>query len=150
MGRVQMRAGGGKVTTENLTADNVRNGVAVAVKQGSKTVQSLTGTLRMIRLSIGEAGSYDIKELLPDHWQQLTTDNFLFENVTVRGSINNQLGEGWLSYSGQTASATRSYDPATGVLTVTLSGSSRNIDYKHGAVYYNTSIAGTCVCWYLS
>ena len=45
MGQVLMRAGGGKVSTENLTAENIKSGVTVTVKQGSKTVQSVAGEL---------------------------------------------------------------------------------------------------------
>lgn len=44
MGQVMQRAGGGKVTTENLTADNVKSGVTVTVKQGSRVIQSIVGT----------------------------------------------------------------------------------------------------------
>lgn len=45
MGKVQQRAGGGKVTVEGLAAEVVQKGSVVTVKQGSKTVQQLTGTL---------------------------------------------------------------------------------------------------------
>lgn len=38
-------AGGGKVTVSGLTADVVKQGTTVTVKQGSKTVASVTGTL---------------------------------------------------------------------------------------------------------
>ena len=45
MGEVSQRAGGGKVTVEGLTAEVVRAGKPVTVRQGSKVVQSLVGTL---------------------------------------------------------------------------------------------------------
>lgn len=45
MGEILQRAGGGKVTVTGLTAAAVKNGVSVIVKQGSKVVQSITGTL---------------------------------------------------------------------------------------------------------
>ena len=38
--------GGGKVTTENAYAGNIKNGVTVSVKQGSKVVEQVTGTYK--------------------------------------------------------------------------------------------------------
>lgn len=44
MGRVLMRAGGGKVTVEGLSPAVVQQGKTVTIKQGSKVVQRVAGT----------------------------------------------------------------------------------------------------------
>ncbi|MBQ8646802.1 MAG: hypothetical protein IJ484_01515 [Oscillospiraceae bacterium] len=46
MANALMAPGGAKVTTEGLTAENVVSGQTVTVKQGSKTVASVTGSGR--------------------------------------------------------------------------------------------------------
>lgn len=107
MSRVQQRAGGGKITVEGLAAGNIKKDVAVTVKQGSKTVQSVTGALQIKRAdalyySAGAPNtSADMKAILPDIWQTLTTENFGVTylvagsnsgNTTVKWNYNNSTG----------------------------------------------------------
>ena len=40
--------GGGRVTVEGLTAENILDGVTIAVKQGANTVASVTGALKVL------------------------------------------------------------------------------------------------------
>ena len=53
MGHVGTSAGGGRVTTTGLLSENIKAGETVTVKQGSKIVQNITGTLEAFALFYG-------------------------------------------------------------------------------------------------
>ena len=48
MSKGMLGAAGGKVTVTGLTAGTVKKGTTVTVKQGAKTVTSVTGTLESV------------------------------------------------------------------------------------------------------
>lgn len=89
MGKVQQRAGGGKATVENLAAGNVKSGVTVTVKQGSKTVQQVTGTLGLRMVNVGSyRGSQNIPvtALLAQNGlgvDDVTVNNFFISAVSA-------------------------------------------------------------------
>lgn len=145
MGKVQQRAGGGKVTTEGLAAENIRDGVTVTVRQGSKTVQSVTGGLKVKRIDIPSSnGNVDMKTLLPDAWQQLTIDNFAYSSCSASSKINNTASE----MSGRTisASTTLKYDSTTGILTI--SGSTQGHYYPYAGHDWFVYSTRKVICYY--
>lgn len=122
MGNVQQQAGGGggKVTTENLTAENIKNGVTVTVKQGSKTVQSVTGTAGKKILVGSFAGAMSTTQnvitlsatSIPG-WQDLTTERFAAVITGVGSMFGNTLNT-WMYLT----MPTLSYNSENGTLTV--------------------------------
>ena len=148
MGFVMQRAGGGLTAADKakLIPGNIRQGVTLF----EGTPKEIAGTLNMVKLTLGSGGTYDIKSLLPDVYQALTTENFLFGDITVAGyiSINNP-GKLYF-WGGRIGSASRSYDPSTGILTVSLMDSNVNL----GGVYSTSNLqcvtSATCYVWYMS
>ena len=144
MGNVQQRAGGGKASTENLIAGNIKNGVTVTVKQGSKTVQSVTGTAGKKILVGSFAGDMSITEKvitlsatsIPG-WQDLTTENFVAVVTGVGSTLGNTLNT-W----NYLTMPTLSYNSENGTLTVSHinhyfynGDSNRTLIYIQGNIY---------------
>lgn len=145
MGKVQQRAGGGKATVENLAAENLKSGVTVTVKQGSKTVQQVTGSLKVKRISVNSSnGNVDMKTLLPNAWKQLTIENFAYSSCSAScGLWTVEAAMNWASLS---VSTSMSYNETTGILTISGSTSaSYSSSANHG---FNMGNARSIVCYY--
>ena len=85
MGVVMQRAGSGKVTVEGLTADIVQAGKTVTVKQGSKVVQTVTGTVdRSICVYAAGGGYY----LTPVGDGTYCDGGTFLQNCKVRYQVN--------------------------------------------------------------
>ncbi len=145
MGKVLMRAGGGRVSTENLTANNIKSGVTVSVKQGSKPVQSVTGSLKVKRINIPSAnGNVDMKTILPDAWQQLTIENFAYS--VCSSYTRTELGSGQFERRTFTASTSLAYDQSTGILTI--SGTTDRQETASAAHAFYWGNTRSVVCYY--
>ncbi len=150
MGKVQLRAGGGRVTVEGLAAGDLRSGTTVTVRQGSKVVQEVTGTLHLLQLQIGGAGSYNIKQLLPDVYQQLTAANFLFGDINVSGWINESNVSLWYWGEQPVSYATRTYNPETGILQVNVFNGDVNLNTIYNSLPLHISTSAVCYVWYMT
>lgn len=142
MGRVQQRAGGGKVTTENLVAGNIKSGVTVTVKQGSKTVQSVTGKLLLKKITVYEFPAIlraelnvdiDMKAVLPDEYESLTRDNFAFSAMHV--------GAGGTGAFSTELAVNLTYDAGAGILHI----GGRFDSWSAGG---QATMHGSVICYY--
>ena len=68
MGKIGYEAGGGKVTAENLAAENIRAGVTVTLRQGNKIVREVPGTYysKVLRFRRDNANGLYFITVLPD------------------------------------------------------------------------------------
>ena len=142
MGQVLQRAGGGKVTVEGLTVDVVKSGASVTVKQGSKTVQTVTGTLNLKVVDLGSvsnATTIDIKEVIAD-WGKLTSKNFVL--ALEKWSYNRWSGTSQPPYGGRGYSPSVSYNNATGIVSISGTFSDSRSDCSASAV-------GHLYCYYV-
>ena len=112
-------AGGGKVTVEGLSADAVKKGTTVTVKQGAKVVTSVTGTatgsiVKYDNVAVsqrnGAARTLSIAGVCP-FYKSLTIKDILVAPVN------------FYETSGGITVTMSNYDPASGVITLSVTGS---------------------------
>ncbi len=125
MGKILQCAGGGKVTVEGLAAGNLRSGATVTVKQGSKVVQQVTGSLAVRRVFVGSVTAtgttnvtYTLSATAVPGWQYLTADHFCAQIV-------NETFTAWERYENPWRARVvpaLSYNPANGIVSLSNLG----------------------------
>lgn len=144
MSRVQQCAGGGKLTVEGLIPAVVQQGKTVTIKQGSKVVQSVTGSLAIRKVFVGsitppnfDNNTYTLSATSVPGWQHLTADNFCVEiiNESLHGGYYPNLWRG-------RKMPAFSYNANNGIITFSNVGWAQDnvIDEKYYGAYIKLAI----------
>ena len=125
-------AGGGKVTVTGLTADAVKKGTTVTVKQGAKVVASVVGNLEPLEKS----NIFLYSNGLRNRWNNYTTQTFYRKDYcTQEGNVYTLKYAGNVSISSIISCAGWGTDP--------LEQGKANISVlKNGSSVYSDSLAG--------
>ncbi len=143
MGKAQQAAGGGLTAADRakLIPSNIRQGVTLF----EGTSKEVAGSLKVLRINVASSnGTVDMKTILPNAWDTLTTDNFAF--AACSSNIHSQ--GGYLSNGFDvTLNTSIAYNSSTGILTIG-GYTSTNISGTSGAKPAVFTINRAIVCYY--
>ena len=131
-GTLNFKGGGGKVTVTGLTADAVKKGTTVTVKQGAKVVASVVGNLEPLEKS----NIFLYSNGLRNRWNNYTTQTFYRKDYcTQEGNVYTLKYAGNVSISSIISCAGWGTDPSE-------QGKANISVLKNGSSVYSDSLAG--------
>lgn len=129
---LNFKGGGGKVTVTGLTADAVKKGTTVTVKQGAKVVASVVGNLEPLEKS----NIFLYSNGLRNRWNNYTTQTFYRKDYcTQEGNVYTLKYAGNVSISSIISCAGWGTDPSE-------QGKANISVLKNGSSVYSDSLAG--------